>query len=420
MSEAHREVLGGLITVGDEILLGDIVNGNAQFIASILRDSGFRLQLMLTVGDEEEGIVTALNRAVEGCAFLIVTGGLGPTDDDRTAPAVARAFGLPLTPDAAYLEWLQARVAARGGVWSQEVARMAMLPEGSVKLGRGMAGFALVHRGVPCYFLPGVPYEMREIMTELVVPDLTARFPSRMVYRKRILRVQGLPESRLNRLLKDLPATELGVQIGYLPQVVENWITIFGQAASREELEARMGRAEEAVVARVGREHILGTDGDDAAHVIGELLRRRGWTLAVAESCTGGLLARTITAVPGASDYFDRGFITYSNSAKVDCLQVPGDLIATHGAVSEPVARAMAEGAARQAGSQVALAITGIAGPTGGSPEKPVGTVFIACTVGGAVRVEQHLFGGDRARIQERSAHAALVLLWRLLSHGHD
>ena len=174
--------------------------------------------------------------------------------------------------------------------------------------------------------------------------------------------------------------------------------------------------AAEAVIQRIGREHILGTNDDDAARVIGNLLRERGWTLAVAESCTGGLLARRITAISGASDYFDRGFITYSNQAKVDLLQVPAPLIEAHGAVSEPVARAMTEGALRQARSQAALAITGIAGPTGGAPEKPVGTVFIGCGVEGRVTVERYQLSGDREMIQERSAHAALIQLWRALS----
>ncbi|MHC1742170.1 MAG: CinA family nicotinamide mononucleotide deamidase-related protein [Syntrophobacteraceae bacterium] len=417
MVEGHQEVVGTLITVGDEILLGDIVNGNSQFIAATLRGHGFRFQSVLTVGDEEEVIVAALTGAIEKRSFLIVTGGLGPTDDDRTAQAVSRAFGLLMKPDPTYLAYLQERVRARGGTWNEEIGRMALLPEGGVKLGRGMAGFSLVHRNVPCYFLPGVPYEMKQLLTELVVPDLMARFPRRMAYGKRILRIQGLPESLLNELLKDMPLEEPGVQIGYLPQVTENWVTLFARATTEEALRALIERAERAVVARIGREHVLGANDDEAARVVGDLLRRRGWTLAVAESCTGGLLARRITAVPGASDYFDRGFITYSNQAKVDLLQVPAALIDAHGAVSEPVARAMAEGALRQARARAALAITGIAGPTGGAPDKPVGTVFIGCAVEGRVIVERHQFSGDRERIQERSAHAALIQLWRALTH---
>ena len=416
MQEDQGDVVGTLLTIGDEILLGDIVNGNSQFIAATLRGHGFRLHSVLTIGDDEDGIVAALSEAIEKCRFLIVTGGLGPTDDDRTAPAVSRAFGLPLRPDPVYMAFLQERVQARGGVWREEIGRMAMLPEGGVKLGQGMAGFALVHRDIPCYFLPGVPYEMRELMTELVVPDLAARYPSRKVYRKQILRIQGLPESLLNQLLKDLTPEDLGAQVGYLPQVVENWITLFAGAETPQELDAILDRAEQIVIERIGREHVLGANDDEAARVIGGLLRRRGWTLAVAESCTGGLLARRITAISGASDYFDRGFITYSNQAKVDLLQVPAPLIEAHGAVSEPVARAMTEGALRQARAQAALAITGIAGPTGGAPEKPVGTVFIGCGVEGRVTVERYQFSGDREMIQERSAHAALIQLWRALS----
>lgn len=409
--------LGTLITVGDEILLGDIVNGNSRYIAATLRAHGFRLQAILTVGDEEEDIVEALVRSIGRSRFLIVTGGLGPTDDDRTAPAASRAFGLALTPDRDHMAWLQERVRARGGVWSEEVGRMAMLPEGSVKLGREMAGFALTHGGVPCYFLPGVPHEMKQLMAEHVLPDLSRRFPSHGVCRKHVLRVQGLPESRLNQLLKDLTFPGARVGIGYLPQDVENWVTLFVEAPTEDELERTIASAHWRVVERIGREHLLGVNDEDAAHVVGGLLRERGWTLAVAESCTGGLLARRITAVPGASDYFDRGIVTYSNQAKVDLLHVPASLIEAHGAVSEPVARAMAEGTSRQSGAQAVLAVTGIAGPTGGTVEKPVGTVFIACGIEGRITVERHQLSGDRELIQERSAHAALIRLWRALTH---
>lgn len=415
--EKSEDVTGSLLTIGDEILLGDIPNGNAHHIASELRSRGFRLDRMITIGDREEEIVEILSLCLEKCNFLIVTGGLGPTDDDRTCSAVSKAFNRPLTKNVRYAEWLKKHLHDSGISWSLQAARMADLPEGAVKMGLEMAGFFIEHRNIPCYFLPGVPHEMKKLLKEIVIPDLEARFPNRLVYMKHILRVQGLAESELNRRLKDLDLGDVGVEIGYYPQIGENWISILIAAASEDMALRCMKEAEGEIIARVGSHHISGHNDESLEVVIGQKLRECGWTMAVAESCTGGLLSRKLTAVPGASDYFDRAFITYSNEAKMELLGVPEELLKAHGAVSEPVARAMAEGARLQGKVDVALAITGIAGPTGGSDEKPVGTVFIACSTAGQTVVERHLFSGNREYIQESAAQAALVLLWRTLSH---
>jgi nicotinamide-nucleotide amidase len=207
------------------------------------------------------------------------------------------------------------------------------------------------------------------------------------------------------------------VEIGYYPQGGENWVSIFAAASTETACQSLLKSARDKIVALIGARHISGHNDDCLEKVVGRLLRARSWRLVTAESCTGGLLARKITAVPGASDYLDRGFITYSNRAKSELLGVPEELLNTHGAVSEPVARAMAEGAARNAGAQVAVAITGVAGPGGGSVEKPVGAVFIACLTPVGQKVEKFSFGeAARENIQESSAQAALVMLWELLS----
>jgi nicotinamide-nucleotide amidase len=417
MSANLQEVTGSLLTIGDEILLGDIANGNAHHIASELRSRGFRLGKMVTVGDRAEEIVEILCQCVEGSRFIIVTGGLGPTDDDRTCEAVSKAFNLPLDPDEEYTRWLKQHVAERGRAWTEEVARMAKLPRGSVKLGLEMAGFFIEHHSIPCYFLPGVPHEMRHLLKELVIPDLEARFPDRLVYIKHVLRIQGMPESEINKKLKDMSSPCAGPQIGYLPQVGENWVTIFVAAGTMEEAQVQVKRAEEDVIRLLGSEHISGHNDESLEKVVGRQLMERDWTLVLAESCTGGLLSRKITTVAGASNYFDRGFITYSNQAKMDLLDVPEELLLARGAVSEPVAVAMARGARTHAGADVAVSITGIAGPSGGSDEKPVGTVFIACVTPSGSVVEKHAFGGDRVHVQESAAQAALVLLWRTLSN---
>lgn len=415
-SSRPEEVIGSLITLGDELLQGDILNGNARHIAQSLRDKGFRLTRVLTVGDREEDIVGALNLCMNDSRFLIVTGGLGPTDDDRTNAAVSQAFGRELVADPRYTEWLKARLAERGRPWSREVARMTELPVGAVKLGKEMAGFAMEQCGIPCYFLPGVPREMEILMAELVVPDLERRFPRRAVYVKHILRIQELFEAEINQRLGGLDGDRWGVELGSYPQGTEIWLTILAVAESEEEARNRIAVAISEIVALLGARYVSSEEGEGLEVVLGRLLRKRGWRLAAAESCTGGLLAKRITSISGSSDYFDRAFITYSNTAKTELLKVPEELLEAHGAVSEPVADAMARGALQEAGVDVAVAVTGIAGPTGGTPGKPVGTVFMACATSERCVVEKHHFRGSREGIRERAAQAALTLLWRVLT----
>jgi nicotinamide-nucleotide amidase len=419
MSDKPSHVTGTLLTIGDEILLGDIPNGNAQYIATELRARGFRLDRMITIGDTEDDIEEYLCQCLNGSHFIIATGGLGPTDDDRTCSAVSKALRRPLVCNREYAAWLRDRIVERGLEWSNELARMAELPEGAVKLGFNMAGFFLLHNDIPCYFLPGVPNEMKHLMEKDVIPDLETRFPNRRAYIKHIVRVQGLLEVQVNKRLRSLDPGE-GVDIGYYPQGRENWVSIFAAAPNEQECRILVKKAEEKITALIGAHHISGHNDDCLEKVIGRYLRERGWSLAVAESCTGGLLSRRISAVPGASDYLDRAFVTYSNRAKTELLGVSEELLRARGAVSEEVARAMAEGALRNAAVEVTVGITGVAGPTGGTPEKPVGTVFIACATPVHKKVERYAFGGTREQIQESAAQAALELMWKLLAEDRQ
>jgi nicotinamide-nucleotide amidase len=292
---------------------------------------------------------------------------------------------------------------------------MAKLPEGAIKLGLNMAGFFVLHKDIPCYFLPGVPNEMKHLLAQDVIPDLENRFPNRCTYLKHILRIQGLLESQVNRRLRSFDPVK-GVDIGYYPQGRENWVSIFATAANEKECRMLLKSAEEKITALIGAHHISGHNDDCLEKVIGRHLRERGWSLVLAESCTGGLLSRKITAIPGASDYLDRAFVTYSNRAKTELLGVSDELLREHGAVSEEVAAAMAEGALKKASAQVAVAITGIAGPDGGTPSKPVGTVYIACATESRTWVQKYSFGGTREQIQESASQAALVMLWNVLA----
>lgn len=416
MAERQKEFFGTLVTIGDEILLGDIPNGNAHHISSALRAEGFRLRSIVTVGDNEDDLIECLEQGLDKSSFLIVTGGLGPTEDDRTIAAVTKVFDLPLATDHVYRDHLQKLLASKGRTWTQELDKMVQLPAGSVKLGVDMAGFRLEHRNVPCYFLPGVPQEMQQLLSEEVIPDLRHRFPRHSAYVKHVLRIQGLPESAIGRRLRGVSFRELGIEIGYLPQQSENWVTLLAVAETEEIAHSRLDRAQQTVIACMGREHVSGVNDENLEKVVGRQLMAKTWRMAAAESCTGGLLSSRITAIPGASDYFERAFVTYSNQAKMEMLNVPEKMLEQYGAVSRQVAEAMAGGARKEAGVDIAVAITGIAGPTGGSPEKPVGTVFIACSTSVDTYVEKHLFAGSRGIIQTRSAHAALVLLWRILS----
>ncbi|MGQ9484090.1 MAG: CinA family nicotinamide mononucleotide deamidase-related protein [Desulfosoma sp.] len=415
--ERCSEIRGSLLTIGDEILLGDILNTNAHHIAGVLRAHGFRLQRVVVVEDAEEAIALQLEQLTAQSRFVIVTGGLGPTDDDRTKSAVTRAFALPMAVDEADLKGLMARVKARGGQWSDRLGRLAQLPQGAVRLapGRPMAGFSLEHRGVPCYFLPGVPHEMETLLQEVVLPDLMRRFPERPACAQRVLRIYGLMETEINERLSAFDAVSYGVKVGYLPQTAENWVTLLASATDTAEAQRRLNGAEKELVSLLGLDYVIGRDDESLEKVVGTLLRQRAWKLAVAESCTGGLLAARLTALPGASDYFDRGLVTYSNQAKSELLGVPQELLQTHGAVSRPVCEAMVQGVLERSKVQAALAVTGIAGPTGGSTEKPVGTVFIGGAVGKRTVVEQHHFQGSRPFVQEQSVQHALALLWRML-----
>ncbi len=416
MSGKPSHVTGTLLTIGDEILLGDISNENAQYIALELRARGFRLDRVITVGDIEDDIVEYLAQCMKRSHFIIATGGLGPTDDDRTCSAVSRAFRRPLVCNRDYATWLKGRLSEWGTEWSRELERMAELPEGALKIGLNMAGFFMLHNDIPCYFLPGVPNEMKHLLAINVIPDLETRFPNRCTYLKHIVRVQGLLEAQVNSRLRSFDPGREGVDISYYPQGRENWVSIFAAAPNEEECRTLVKNAERKIIALIGAHHISGHNDDCLEKVIGRHLRERGWRLTIAESCTGGLVSRKITAVPGASDYLDRAFVTYSNRAKTEILGVSEELLRARGAVSGQVALAMARGALKSAAVEVSAGITGIAGPTGGTSEKPVGTVFIACVTPTQEIVEKYCFGGTREQIQESATQAALVMLWKLLA----
>ncbi|HEX6940732.1 MAG TPA: competence/damage-inducible protein A [Longimicrobiales bacterium] len=409
-----------LLTIGDELLLGDRVDTNSAWLARRLGAEGIRVARRATVGDDEAAIADAVRDALGRTGGVLCTGGLGPTADDLTRPAVARVFGRTLRVDEDVLAAIRARFARLGREMPESNRVQAEVPAGATVLPNAWGtapGLALEDdAGRFAILLPGVPHEMKRLVDAHVLPYLRRRWPAagRPIV-SRILRTTGIAESAVAERVADLAATFRPLTVAYLPGFagvdlrLTSWGALDADAATR-----RLDEAEAALRERL-HGFVYGTDDDDLAAVVGAELKRRGLTLAVAESCTGGLIAKRMTDAPGASAYVLAGIVTYSNDSKRALLGVRPETLATHGAVSEETVREMAEGALRVVGADYAIAVSGVAGPGGGSPEKPVGTVWVC--VAGAGRTEPRLLRlpGDREEVRERAAQAAIALLWRHL-----
>ena len=408
MSEA-RPLSAAIIAVGTELILEGCVDTNGVTITRTLAGLGIQTARRVLVGDDEEEIALALSHAADRHRLVIVTGGLGPTVDDVTREALARAFGLELRENTELLEGLKQRYRARGREIDAWGARQALVPVGAEPLpnAAGSApGLLLKRPGGVVVLLPGVPHEMTRMLTEQVVPRLKGLFlDSGPPPLSLGIRASGLTEMEVQTRILDLfedPNTSTAIQLTLLASPGEISIIIRGKDA------ARLRTVHEAVRSRLG-EAVFSLDTDAKLEkAVGGLLVERGLTLAVAESCTGGLLGALITSVPGASRWFEQGWVTYADAAKTRLLEVPPELIARHGAVSEEVATAMAVAARRLSGADIAAALTGIAGPDGGSVEKPVGLVFICVASEAGCRTTRHLFAGDREMIRLYAARTAL------------
>lgn len=406
-----------ILSTGDEVLFGQIADTNAAWISNFLLDAGFEPVLHLAVGDDLERILAAFELARQDAEAVIVTGGLGPTEDDLTTEAVCRFAGKGTVLNERALAMMQERFRLIGREMSPSNRKQALLPEGAEILENPIgtaAGYHLEIRGVHYFFLPGVPREMTRMMEEQVLPVLNSLRRDPRVARRRVFRTFGLTESRLGEILAAVPLPE-GVKLGYRATFPEIQVKLLAWAKTVEQAERTLEQVVPAFREKIGP-FIYSEDDRSLPAVVGDLLRRRNLKLAVAESCTGGLIAKMMTDVPGSSDYFERGYVTYSNASKVELLGVPADLIERHGAVSSEVARAMAEGARARAKVDAALAVTGIAGPTGGSLEKPAGTVHLALADAGGTIAQKFLFPRpEREFVRELAAYAALEMLRRRL-----
>ena len=405
-----------VVTIGTELLLGQTVDTNAAELGRALAGAGVEVVRHVSVSDRPEAIRAAVAEALDRTGFVLTTGGLGPTRDDITKREVAGLFGKALELDAAVLRALEERFRRLGRTMPAINRTQAEVPAGATVLPnpRGTApGLWVEEGGRVVVMLPGVPSEMRGLLAEQVLPRLAQRAAGAVV-RSGTVRTTGIAESALAERVGAIEEEIAPLTLAYLPSTdgVDLRVTAWGLEAA--DAERRLVAATTQLRERAG-EHYYGGDGTDLAAIVLERLRGRKARLVVAESCTGGLVSGRITAIPGASTVFIGGVVAYDNVVKSGMLDVSPELLETHGAVSEPVVRAMAEGVQRQFAVEAALAITGIAGPTGGTPEKPVGTVWLAARYGFETTALQRMFLGDRGEIRARAAQAALDLLRRLL-----
>ncbi len=409
------------MTVGNELLYGETVDTNAAWIGQRLAALGIPVVRRYTVGDEPRHIREAVTSATAHADLVLVTGGLGPTRDDLTKGAVAELFGRTLHVDDELLRQLEARFRARG--YDQLPApnvRQAEVPDGAILLAnpRGTApGLVLEGDSSLVVLFPGVPRELEAIFSGDFQRIIEDRFSTRLApVHHRVIHTTGVAESRLSEIVEPLLPHDLGpVDLAFLPDLRGVDLRLSARGVDGREAESWFDRIEEGIGPAIHRWRFEAASGD-LVEAIAVELSRAGKTLAVAESCTGGLIAKRMTELPGASEVFLGGVVAYANSVKIQRLGVSASDLEREGAVSESVARQLAIGVAERLGADAAISVTGVAGPGGGSSEKPVGTVWCAAALGDVVEARLRQYSGDRHAIRERAAQDALALLYGLLT----
>jgi nicotinamide-nucleotide amidase len=414
-----------LVTIGDELLLGFTIDTNGAHLARELAQLGVMVVRRTAVGDDVDLIEQTVREALDRTGAVITTGGLGPTTDDVSREAVARVFGKTLIVDEVHLEWMKERWRKRfNRDMPSSNRRQAMRPDGSRKLDNNHGSAPGIYiedeRGRWVAMLPGVPRELRGMTQDTVLPLVKEKGAGQgLCIQSLTLRTTGIPESQLQDQLKDITLTVangLLLSLAYLPGVDGVDLRLTARADS-EEIAKRGLEHSSAAIRRAIKEGLYAEGERDMAEIFVETCKAKHVTVAVAESCTGGMLGARITSVPGSSDIFLGGVIAYSNAVKLRELAVPQADLDAHGAVSEQVVRAMAVGARKKFGADMALAITGIAGPGGGTPEKPVGLVWICVATPYGVEPRKITSWGNREEIRYRASQAAMELARRQMEH---
>jgi nicotinamide-nucleotide amidase len=405
-----------IIAIGDELTSGRILNTTSSFAARHLFEAGYEIYAMNTIGDSPVLIGEALKQALGRVDAVLVTGGLGTTDDDLTNEAVSRALNRPTLPNLEILSNIRTRLDEITASPVGRLEKLAWLPSGAEALSpqSRMAGYQLIHDDKPIFFLPGVPSQMQQLLVEQVLPKLSTWHENHcLTTYQRTFRIFNLPETEVNRRITTLDLIP-DVHIGYYPVFPEVHLSLTVRDKKDNDAKRLFNSSCNAIYTVLG-DSIYGYDRDSMERVVGKLLLENNLKLAVAESCTGGLICRRITNNPGSSAYLLGGVVSYSNSLKTIFLGVSPDLLRFRGAVSREVAEEMAVRVREKSEADIGLAVTGIAGPDGGSEEKPVGTVYIAIATSEENWVTKFHFNGDRNQIREISAQSGLDLIRKYL-----
>ncbi len=402
-----------IITIGDELLIGQVVDTNSAWMAKELNRIGFDVYRITTIGDEREELLEAFETALSRVDVVLVTGGIGPTNDDITKKTLCEYFNTGLVFDESVLNNIESMFAHRNIQINELTRGQAYVPENCTVI-QNTAGTAPItwfeQRGKVLVSMPGVPYEMKTVMSNEIIPRLQAKFAKDIHILHRNFSVKNYTESALALHIADWERALPGFfRLAYLPSPGLIRLRLTGRLENWEMLVAAADKAEAELKSLLG-ESIFEASDAPVGEFVGSLLKKYGLTFASAESCTGGYIAHQITAVPGSSAYYRGGVVAYSNDVKQQVLGVSVESLKDSGAVSEVVVRQMVEGVVRITGADVAVATTGVAGPDGGTQEKPVGTVWIAAKVGGSIRAERFRFGTQRESNIQRSANAALLM----------
>lgn len=400
-----------IINVGSELLLGQIANINAQIISEELQKIGVNVYYHTCVGDNEDRLNDVFKTAFERSDVIILTGGLGPTEDDITKETVSSYLGIPLITDYDSLDRIKSYFASRNRNMSENNLKQAEIPKGSVAITNhyGTApGIFLKHKGRIIVMLPGPPLEMKPMLKDVINSYLTD-FSDSTIY-SRVMRFYGIGESQLEEKLKDLILTQSNPTIATLAKTGEVIVRLTAKAENNEKAKRLIKPVEEQIKKRLHK-FLYAYGSDTIEEVVAKLLMQSSKTIAVAESCTGGLISNKLTNVSGISHVFDRGIISYSNKSKMDLLGVKSLTLKEYGAVSEQTAQEMAIGVKNLANSDIGISVTGIAGPSGATSEKPVGLVYIGYVDANKIYVKKCVFSGNRLKIKECAANAALHLI---------
>jgi nicotinamide-nucleotide amidase len=405
-----------IISIGDELIIGQVVNTNAAYIAEKMNGVGIMIDEINTIGDDEGRILEAISNSFARYDITFTTGGLGPTHDDVTRKVLCTFFKRDLVKDDVTLSNIRSFLRKRNIPWTTAAEDQAMVPRGCTVIPNHLGtapGMMFEQNGKYLIAMPGVPYEMESMVDEFLVPYFQGKSVGRVI-RHRMLKTTGIPESFLAEQLGNLDDVLQNARLAFLPMPTGVRLRITAVGYTVEGVDKTIEAVERRIREKVEK-YIYGVDDDELEDVVGKLLTERNLKIAVAESCTGGLIANRITNVSGSSNYFERGVVTYSNRSKIEILGIPEELIRRFGAVSKEVAEAMAAGIRRLAKTDIGLSSTGIAGPTGGTPEKPVGLVWIGYADAGATFALQFHLGDHRLRFKERASQMALEIVRRKL-----